>query len=98
MQLSDKTLVCKDCKTSFLWTAGEQAFYRERGLMNIPARCPECRGKRSTCQGTSTAVKVTCARCGQATTVPFTPKNGKPVYCSPCFRAEQEEARNRETS
>ncbi len=27
-----------------------------------------------------------CADCGKATTVPFEPRQGKPVYCSDCFR------------
>ncbi|MBX0327834.1 zinc-ribbon domain containing protein [Oscillochloris sp. ZM17-4] len=29
--------------------------------------------------------KVTCANCGQETTVPFVPRGTKPVYCSDCF-------------
>lgn len=29
--------------------------------------------------------KVTCANCGQETTVPFVPRGTKPVYCSNCF-------------
>ena len=28
---------------------------------------------------------VTCASCGQETTVPFVPRGTKPVYCSSCF-------------
>jgi CxxC-x17-CxxC domain-containing protein len=29
---------------------------------------------------------ATCSRCGKETEVPFHPTNGKPVYCSDCFR------------
>ena len=29
---------------------------------------------------------ATCSRCGRETEVPFRPTNGKPVYCSDCFR------------
>ena len=29
--------------------------------------------------------EVTCAECGQQTTVPFVPRNGNPVYCSMCY-------------
>jgi CxxC-x17-CxxC domain-containing protein len=29
---------------------------------------------------------ATCSKCGQETEVPFQPTNGKPVYCSDCFR------------
>ncbi len=29
---------------------------------------------------------VTCARCGELAEVPFKPRENKPVYCSNCFR------------
>ena len=35
----DKTLVCKDCGNEFVFTAGEQEFYAERGFQNEPQRC-----------------------------------------------------------
>ena len=39
----DETLVCEDCGAQFVFTAGEQEFYAEKGLVNKPKRCPECR-------------------------------------------------------
>lgn len=30
---------------------------------------------------------ATCSKCGKETEVPFRPTNGKPVYCSDCFRS-----------
>jgi CxxC-x17-CxxC domain-containing protein len=30
---------------------------------------------------------ATCSQCGKSTQVPFEPRNGKPVYCSDCYRA-----------
>ncbi len=44
--MSDKTLVCKDCGKDFVFTEGEQAFYKEKGFENDPLRCPECRKAR----------------------------------------------------
>ena len=38
----DKKLVCKDCKKEFIFVAGEQRFYKEKGF-NDPVRCKECR-------------------------------------------------------
>ena len=35
----DKTLVCKECGQEFVFTAGEQEFYAERGFQNEPQRC-----------------------------------------------------------
>ncbi|MCS6801531.1 MAG: zinc-ribbon domain containing protein [Chloroflexota bacterium] len=44
--MRDKTLTCRDCGTTFLFTEGEQTFYASKGLTNDPSRCPECRAER----------------------------------------------------
>ena len=41
--MADKTLVCKDCGAEFVFTEGEQAFYKEKGFENEPQRCPDFR-------------------------------------------------------
>ncbi len=41
--MEDKTLVCKECGKEFVFTAGEQAFYKEKGFENDPVRCQSCR-------------------------------------------------------
>jgi CxxC-x17-CxxC domain-containing protein len=103
MPFTDKTLTCRECHKPFLWTAGEQIFFKERGLINIPARCVECRSNRKEKLGLQrqTVTEVVCAECGQTTTVPFVPRNGKPIYCSSCLvvareRAEAEKAETAE--
>ena len=45
-KFADKTLVCRDCLAQFVFTAGEQEFFRSRGLENEPGRCAECRSAR----------------------------------------------------
>lgn len=42
-QYSDITLQCRDCGTDFVFTAGEQSFYAEKGFTNRPSRCSSCR-------------------------------------------------------
>lgn len=32
---------------------------------------------------------ATCAACGESTTVPFSPRSGKPVYCRDCFNTRR---------
>lgn len=44
--MEDKTLVCQDCGAEFVFTVGEQEFYKEKGFDNEPKRCKECRAKR----------------------------------------------------
>jgi CxxC-x17-CxxC domain-containing protein len=43
--MSDRTLTCRDCGQEFVFTAGEQAFYQERGYSE-PQRCAACRAQR----------------------------------------------------
>jgi hypothetical protein len=44
--MSDKNLTCKDCGKEFVFTEGEQEFYKEKGFENEPQRCPDCRRER----------------------------------------------------
>lgn len=44
--MEDKTIVCKDCGKEFVFTVGEQEFYKEKGFDNDPVRCPACRKAR----------------------------------------------------
>ena len=43
----DKTLICKDCGKEFVFTAGEQEFYAEKGFVNEPQRCKACRDAKA---------------------------------------------------
>jgi CxxC-x17-CxxC domain-containing protein len=86
---ADKQLTCRDCGITFVFTAGEQEFYRAKGLVNDPGRCPECRALRREGKAVPRARQthqVTCAVCGAMTEVPFLPTQGRPVYCQDCFQ------------
>ena len=78
----DKTLVCKDCGAEFVFTAGEQEFYR----------CKACRQARKASRAAGAPRQMfdaVCAECGKPTQVPFEPKEDRPVYCSECFAARR---------
>ena len=50
----DRVLVCVDCGDQFVWTAGEQLYFSERGLAPVK-RCPRCREfRRRTVHGPRT--------------------------------------------
>ena len=88
MALEDKTIACRDCGVEFIFTAGEQGFYLEKGLLNEPQRCPDCRAvrRRERAAGNSRELTtVVCAMCGGQALVPFVPRLDRPVYCSSCF-------------
>ena len=93
MELQDKNLTCRDCNTTFVFTAGEQGFYIEKGLMNEPQRCASCRANRRR-ERSGTTVRegatIICASCGQRAQVPFVPRLDRPVYCNDCFAANRE--------
>ena len=90
----DKTLVCKDCGAEFVFTAGEQEFYTEKGFQTEPSRCKSCRQARKASRPANNGepremYETTCAACGAPTRVPFIPKNARPIYCSECFAAHR---------
>ena len=95
---TDQTLRCRECGRDFVFTAGEQEFYQSKGLMNTPARCPECRAARKASMsgggsygGERPARQMytaTCSSCGGVARVPFQPRGDKPVYCSDCFQQQ----------
>src|SRR5579884_539131 len=97
--MADKTLTCRDCGTTFLFTESEQEFYAQKGFTNEPSRCPECRAARKAARGDGYGrssmggqremFPATCSRYGKQTQVPFQPTQGKPVYCSDCFQIER---------
>ena len=87
----DKTLVCKECGKEFVFTAGEQEFYAERGFQNEPQRCKSCRDTRkNAARGPREYFTAVCAACGGEAKVPFEPKSDRPVYCSECFAKMKE--------
>lgn len=91
--MQDQNLTCKDCGASFVWTAGEQKFYQDKGFTNAPTRCPNCRmKKKADMQGSRPSFTITCSNCGAQDTVPFEPKSGKPVLCQKCFKAARANA------
>lgn len=95
-EFDDKTIVCIDCGSDFIWSSGEQAFFRDKNLQNPPKRCKGCKQAKNERLAVIAAaqasgvkqrieVSVKCARCGEGTTVPFYPSQGRPVYCRSCF-------------
>jgi len=42
-EFQDKELTCENCRQEFTWDAGEQEFFREKGLTSELKRCQECR-------------------------------------------------------
>ena len=91
MEYQDRFLKCTDCGTEFVFTAGEQAFYADKGFRNEPKRCKACKSKRAENPGHGSGAqrsetKTSCSQCGKETTVPFKPTQGRPVYCRECFQ------------
>lgn len=84
----DRSLSCRDCGEAFVFSAGEQAFFASKGLVNEPQRCPSCRAaykRAKSAGGPREYHAAVCGMCGNQAMVPFAPRNDRPVYCSSCF-------------
>ena len=91
MEYQDRVLKCSECGAEFVFTAGEQMFFADKGFKNEPKRCKTCKAKRAdaTGQGTSfqrAETKTTCSQCGKETTSPSNRHRVVPVYCRECFQ------------
>ena len=92
MEYHDRVLKCSECGAEFVFTAGEQMFFADKGFKNEPKRCKACKANRAQANGTSSTsvqrveTKTVCSQCGKETTVPFKPSQGRPVYCRECFQ------------
>lgn len=95
-ELIDCEITCIDCRNDFVWTSGEQLFFRDKGLQNPPKRCKTCKQAKNEriaqiAQAQALGIKqkvevaVDCAECGVGTTVPFYPSQNRPVFCRACF-------------
>jgi CxxC-x17-CxxC domain-containing protein len=94
MEYHDKVLKCAECGAEFVFTAGEQMFFADKGFKNEPKRCKACKAKRAEGSGGGGSnaapmraeTKTNCSQCGKETTVPFRPTQGRPVFCRECFQ------------
>jgi len=97
MEFQDKVLKCVDCGTEFVFTAGEQEFFRDKRFKNEPKRCKSCKTKRVAVVSAAPVARgfsrietpATCSQCGKETTVPFKPTQGRPVLCRDCFQGKR---------
>jgi CxxC-x17-CxxC domain-containing protein len=94
----DRTLTCVDCGAEFVHSAEDQEYYKTKGFVSDPKRCPSCRAARRSTRdggdgvtgagsaGPRVYFAAICSRCGNQAQVPFKPNMERPVYCSDCFR------------
>lgn len=78
MSFVDKELTCVACGRTFVFSAGEQAFFQHKEFTHEPRRCKECRASHLSSQRRAiveTQVKDT--QRGTDTTVPFKPRRAE---------------------
>lgn len=86
--LEDKLLMCVDCGDKFLFTAGEQKFFIDKGLQNIPKRCKTCAAAyKAKLREKHPMWWVKCKSCKKKAEVPFEPRS-ESVLCEECFNKE----------
>lgn len=86
MDFVDRDLKCSDCGLMFVFSAGEQIFFKDKGFTNDPKRCKSCKALlRENGVRRRVETDVKCSKCGVDTTVPFKPTQDRPVLCRACF-------------
>lgn len=86
MAFADRDVECVSCGVKFMFSAGEQQFYREKGFANEPRHCKSCKAKRDGGGGRQRIeTHVNCSVCGIDATVPFKPTQGRAVMCRTRF-------------
>ena len=79
----DKTLVCKECGKEFVFTAGEQEFYAERGFQNEPQRCKACRdARKNAARGPREYFTAVCAAAAARRRFPLNPRPTVPCIAA----------------
>ena len=100
LEFNDRLLICVDCRSQFVFTAGEQIFFLDKQFKNDPKRCKPCKAKRASLGArpgagtpahgaTRTETRTECSECHIETTVPFKPTQGRPVLCRQCFQGKR---------
>jgi CxxC-x17-CxxC domain-containing protein len=88
MPYQDQVLTCRDCRKTFVFTAGAQEFFAQKGYTNAPSRCKECnviRKKSRETTETKPAYKISCKNCGKQSEMATEPRKPDDVLCSECF-------------
>ena len=94
MEYHDRVLKCSECSAEFVFTAGEQMFFADKGFKNEPKRCKGCKARRAEGAGPGASgglqmrseTETNCSQCGKETPVPFRQTQGRPVFCRECFQ------------
>src|ERR1700757_3531433 len=93
MEYHDKVLKCSECGAEFVFTAGEQMFFADKGFKNEPKRCKACKAKRAESSGSGAngspmraETKTSCSQCGRKPPVPFPRTQARRVFCRECFQ------------
>ena len=74
---------CPECRAARKATKAGQVAGNVKAPRNVDADQTAAASPHSPRQMYS----AVCAECGKETQVPFQPNNGRPVYCSDCYRA-----------
>lgn len=95
IEIKDHQLTCNKCGQPFVFPAAEAKSFVEKGLTNLPKKCPACRAKERQKMQEKVRITVNCATCGTAFEIPFEPTRDaagnpvRPLYCLEHFEQSQ---------
>lgn len=96
IEVRDQKLECTKCGNQFVFTETEARAFNEKGLTNVPKKCPACRAKDRTKKENRTRFEAQCSECGTTFEIPFEPARSatgellRPMYCLEHFERRQD--------
>ena len=60
MEYHDRVLKCAECSAEFVFTAGEQMFFADKGFKNEPKRCKACKANRAAGTSAGSGRRAAC--------------------------------------
>ena len=90
-KFEDKTIVCEECGTDFIWDASEQSYFAKKGFKQVPKRCRACRAKRQKEKEEEKAKEkeITCVKCGKKGISTFEVGPDEETICFDCYLKEE---------
>ena len=94
MPFDDRGVQCVSCGVMFVFSAGEQQFFQEKGFINAPKHCKLCKAKKEGAKGGVESKRTSLAQSAGATQPSRSNRRKANLYCAECVSQNRPTAPN----